>query len=62
MVDWTIHPGPGSRRISVPSRLSHNPPEASNWVDVIILAPPVPRKVMVSGGGLFSSIVIVTIK
>jgi hypothetical protein len=36
----------------VPLRLNHNPPEAKNWLIIINLAPPVPRKVMVSAEGL----------
>ena len=50
-VDCTMQPGPGSMRISVPLRFSQMPPEASSWLATTILAPPVPRKVMVSAGG-----------
>lgn len=55
-------PGPGSRSISVPLKLSHKPPEARIWLATIILAPAVPRKVMVSLGRLLSSMVSVTIE
>ncbi len=46
----------------MPLRLSHRPPEARNWLATIILAPAVPRKVMVSLDGLLSSIANVTIE
>jgi len=54
-------PGPGSRSISVPLKFSHKPPEARIWLATIILAPAVPRKVMVSLDGLLSAITNVTI-
>ena len=55
-------PGPGSRSISLPLRLSHKPPEARIWLATIILAPAVPRKVMLSPGRVLSSIAKVTIE
>ena len=55
-------PGPGSRSILVPLRLSHKPPEARIWLATIILAPAVPRKVIVSLDGLLSVIASVTIE
>ncbi|MBA7549301.1 hypothetical protein ES705_41780 [subsurface metagenome] len=61
-VDRTMVPGPGSRSISVPLKLSHRPPEARIWLATIILAPAVPRKVMVSLDGLLASIASVTIE
>ena len=61
-VDWTMVPGPGSRSISVPLKLSHKPPDARIWLATIILAPAVPRKVMVLFEELLASIVKVTIE
>jgi len=61
-VDWTMVPGPGSRSISVPLKSSHKPPEARIWLATIILAPAVPRKVMVSLDGLLAAIANVTIE
>jgi len=61
-VDWTMVPGPESRSISVPLKLSHKPPEARIWLPTIILAPAVPRKVIVSLDVLPSSIANVTIE
>ena len=46
----------------MPLRLSHKPPEARIWLATIILAPAVPRKVMVSLDGLSSFIANVTIE
>ena len=61
-VDWTMVPGPGSRSILVPLKSSHKPPEARIWLATIILAPAVPRKVMLSLDRLPSSIANVTIE
>lgn len=47
LVDWTRLPGPGSSRISVPSRSNHKPPEAVSCLVTIKRAPAVPKKVMV---------------
>jgi len=46
----------------VPLKLSHKPPEARIWLATIILAPAVPRKVIVSLDGLLASIANVTIE
>ena len=46
----------------MPLKLSHKPPEARIWLATIILAPAVPRKVIVSLDGLLSSIADVTIE
>ena len=48
--------------ISVPLRFSHKPPEARIWLATIILAPPVPKKVIVSGDEFSSSMVNITIE
>ena len=61
LVDCTMQPGPGSTSISVPFRFSHKPPEARIWDIIMNLAPPVPRKVIVSPGGVLVFIDNVTI-
>ena len=55
-------PGPGSTSISVPLRFSHKPPEARIWLIAMNLAPPVPKKVMVSLDGLSSVMTNLTIE
>ena len=62
LVACTMQPGPGSTSISVPSKLSHRPPEARSCLVTTNLAPAVPRKVMVSPEGLLSTMAYVTIE
>ncbi len=50
----TSVPGAGSSSIWVPPRLNQMPPEASIWLATMTLAPAVPRKVIVCGGGFAS--------
>ena len=46
----------------MPPEFSHMPPEARIWLATIILAPPVPRKVIISPDGLLFSTTDVTIE